>query len=78
MFISGVLMFDNAGAMWLSAWGLAKWHKGFIVFALAVLTVNILPTFTYQVGFWDWLTVLIDFALVGILLGRWGSFVGGD
>lgn len=78
MVIMGVMMFGNAGAMLLSAWLLPKKRMHFVIFSLAVLVVNILLTFTDQVGFWDWLTVLIDFMLVGILLGRWKFFVGGD
>jgi hypothetical protein len=78
MAIMGVMMFGNAGAMLLSAWLLPKkWMPGFI-FILLILAVNILLTFTDQVGFWDWLTVLIDFVLGGILLGRWRFFTGRD
>ncbi len=78
MAIMGVMMFGNAGAMLLSAWLLPKKRMPFVIFALAILAVNILLTFTDQVGFWDWLTVLIDFTLVGILLGRWKFFTGRD
>lgn len=78
MAIMGVMMFGNAGAFLLSAWLLPKKRMPVVIFALAVLLVNILLTFTDQVGFWDWATVLIDFVLVGILLGRWSVFVGGD
>jgi hypothetical protein len=62
MAIMGMMMFGNAGAMLLSAWLLPKKRM----------------TFTDQVGFWDWATVLIDFTLVGILLGRWKFFTGRD
>jgi len=76
--IMGVMMFGNAGAMLLSAWLLPKkWMPSFI-FVLFILAVNILLTFTNQVDFWDWLTVLIDFVLVGILLGRRRFFTGRD
>ncbi len=78
MAIMGMMMFGNAGSMLLSAWLLPKKRMPIVIFALAILTINILLTFTDQVGFWDWLTVLIDFALVGILLGNWKFFVGKD
>lgn len=77
-FFMGVMMFGNAGAFLLSAWLLPKKRMPVVVFVLLILLVNILLTFTDQVGFWDWTTVLIDFALVGILVGRWSVFVGSD
>jgi hypothetical protein len=78
MAIMGMMMFGNAGAMLLSAWLLPKKRMPFVIFALVILAINILLTFTDQVGFWDWATVLIDFTLVGILLGRWKFFTGRD
>ncbi len=78
MAIMGVMMFGNAGAMLLSAWLLLKKRMPVFIFMLLLLIVNILLTFTDQVGFWDWLTVLIDFVLGGILLGRWKFFAGRD
>ncbi|MBT3337291.1 MAG: hypothetical protein HN855_05320 [Anaerolineae bacterium] len=78
MTIIGVMMFGNAGALLLSAWLLPKKRMLILIFVLLILIVNILLTFTDQVGFWDWLTVLIDFALLGVLLGRWKFFTGRD
>ncbi len=78
MAIFGVMMFGNAGAFLLSAWLLPKKRMPAFVFILLILLVNILLTFTDQVGFWDWATVLIDVVLVGILLGRWRFFAGRD
>ena len=76
MAIMGVIMFGNAGAFLLSAWLLPKKRMPVFIFALLLLVVNILLTFTDQVGFWDWATVSIDFLLVGILLGWRKHFVG--
>jgi hypothetical protein len=40
----------------------------FYLFALAVLAVNVLLTFTDQVGALDWITLVIDLVLLGILI----------
>ena len=65
--VIGVLMFCNAGAMVLSGFGLGKW-RGFYYLALAVLLVNIVLTFTDQVGLLDILTFLLDLALLMLLI----------
>ncbi len=74
MTIIGVMMFGNAGAMLLSAWGLGKKRKFFFFSALAVLVVNILLTFTDQVGLADWLTFFVDLILLVILTINWKFF----
>ena len=74
MLIIGIMMFGNAGAMLLSAWLLGKKRKAFYFFALAVLLVNILLTFTDQFGLPDLLTLLIDLILLTILLIKRKSF----
>lgn len=67
-----VLMFANVAALLLSAWLVGKpWRWGFYL-ALAVLLANILLTFTDQVGFFDWATLLIDLAILGTLIVRRG------
>ena len=76
MAIIGVMMFGNAGALLLSAWLLPKKRMPAVILILLILAVNILLTFTDQVGFWDWATVLVDLLLVGILLGNWQFFTG--
>ena len=65
--VIGVLMFGNAGAMVVSGFGLGKW-RGFYYLALAVLLVNIVLTFTDQVGLLDILTFLLDLALLMLLI----------
>jgi hypothetical protein len=63
-----LLMFANAGAMFVAAlWlGARRWLS--YLFALALLFGNIVLTFTDQVGFWDLLTLFLD---LGILLLLW-------
>jgi hypothetical protein len=62
------LMFGNVGAMLLAGLWLGKQSKWAFFFALAVLSFNILLTFTDQVGFFDILTAIIDLGLLGLLL----------
>jgi uncharacterized membrane protein YsdA (DUF1294 family) len=62
------LMFGNVGAMLIAGLWLGRRSKWVFIFALAVLVVNILLTFTDQVGFFDILTALIDLGILGLLL----------
>jgi hypothetical protein len=71
-----ILMFGNAAAMALSGALLPKRLLLFYLFALAVLAVNIVLTFTDQVGALDWITLAIDLALVGILIVARKQFHG--
>ena len=66
--VVAVLMFGNAGAMALCGALLPKRRMLFYLFALAVLAVNIVLTFTDQVGALDWITFAIDLVLLGILV----------
>lgn len=75
--VVALLMFGNAGAMALSGALLGKRRLPVFLFALAVLAVNILLTFTDQVGALDWITFAIDMVLVGILVVARKEFVGG-
>jgi len=69
--IIAILMFGNAAALLLCGWGIGARHKGFLYLALAVLGVNILLTFTDQVGALDLATLAIDVILLGLLIGVW-------
>jgi hypothetical protein len=62
-----IMMFGNASAMIVSGFGLRKW-RGFYYLALAVLLVNIVLTFTDQVGLLDILTFALDLVLLGLLI----------
>ena len=66
--VVAILLFGNVGAMLVSGLGLAKRNKRFYLFALAVLIVNILLTFTDQFGFFDFLTLLLDLGLLWLLI----------
>ncbi len=63
-----ILMLGNVGAMLIAGLWLGRQSRGALVFALAVLVVNIILTFTDQVGFFDLITALLDFAILGFLL----------
>jgi lysylphosphatidylglycerol synthetase-like protein (DUF2156 family) len=69
-------MFGNAGAMALSGMLLARRKLLFYLLALAVLAVNIVLTFTDQVGLLDWITFAIDLVLVAILIVGRKHFYG--
>ena len=68
LWLVAILMFGNVGAMLIAGLWLGQRSRWAFFFALVVLVVNILLTFTDQVGFWDILTVLIDLGLLGFLL----------
>ena len=75
--VVAILMFGNAGAMALSGALLGRRRLLFYLFALAVLAMNIVLTFTDQVGALDWITFALDLVLVGILIVSRKEFVGG-
>ena len=68
LWVVTILTFGNASAMLIAGIWLGKRTKWAFFFALAVLGINILLTFTDQVGFFDILTALIDFGLLGLLV----------
>jgi hypothetical protein len=65
--VVGVLMLGNAAAFALAGWGIGRGRKLMEYFALALLAVNILLTFTDQVGLLDWLTLILDVVILGLL-----------
>lgn len=66
--IIAIMMFGNAGAMVVSGVGLGTKRRGFYFLALAVLLVNIVLTFTDQVGLLDILTFVLDLVLLILLI----------
>lgn len=72
----GILVFGNAAAMLLAGIVIGWPRRLFYLFALAVLGVNIVLTFTDQVGIWDVLTLLVDLALVGLLIAGRNWYFG--
>ena len=68
VYIVGVLMLGNVTAMALSGFLIGKKNKWFFFFALFVLAINILLTFTDQFGFFDLATLVLDLVLFVILI----------
>ena len=68
IYVVGIVMIGNLGAMALSGFLLSKQNKRFYVFALLVIVVNILLTFTDQFGLFDFITMVIDLVLFGFLI----------
>jgi hypothetical protein len=68
VYVVGIMMIGNVGAMALSGILLSKQNKWFYYFAVFVLAINILLTFTDQVGFFDIATFAVDIVLFGILI----------
>jgi len=68
LWIIAILMAGNAGMMLLCGWGLGIDHRLFYYLALAVMAVNILLTFTDQFGLLDFLTLVIDLAILAFLV----------
>lgn len=63
-----VLMAGNALAMVLSGLGLRRRSRWFWLFALAVVAVNFVLTWTDEVGWVDVVTGGIDLVLLGLLV----------
>jgi hypothetical protein len=74
--VIGALMFGNVAAMLLAGWGIGRGGSLWMLLALAVLGVNILLTFTDQVGLLDWLTLAIDLVILGVLMVKWREITG--
>ena len=66
--VIAILMFGNAAAMLLSGWGIHRGGRGYFYLAMAVIPINILLTFTDQVGLLDWITLAIDLVLLFLLI----------
>ena len=71
------LMLGNAAALAVAGWGLGQRTPLFYFFALAVLVVNMVLTITDQMGVWDWLTLVFDAVILGLLLSVGKRYVGG-
>jgi hypothetical protein len=70
MLVVAILMFGNVGA-WLIAVvgiGIERWRKLFYFFGMVVLVVNIVLTVTDQFGLLDFVTLVIDLALFGLMI----------
>ena len=76
--IIAMMMFGNAGAMVISGIGLGTRRRGFYVLALAVLLINILLTFTDEFGLFDFLTLVLDLAILALLIATGKRYVRRD
>ncbi|MCB9418438.1 MAG: hypothetical protein H6667_01425 [Ardenticatenaceae bacterium] len=74
LWVIAILIFGNAGAMLFSVWLIGQRKRLFYLAALAVLLVNIILTFTDQFGLLDFLTLIIDLILLGIMLVKRQAF----
>lgn len=68
LLIVAILLFVNSGAMLVAAWGIGTRAKLFYYFALLLLVGNIILTFTDEFGTLDFITLLLDFVLLGVLI----------
>lgn len=66
--IIAILMFGNVGAMLVCGIGIGTRRRLFHYLAIVVLAINIVLTFTDQVGAFDIITVVIDSVLLGLLI----------
>jgi lysylphosphatidylglycerol synthetase-like protein (DUF2156 family) len=73
--VIGVMMFGNALCMLASGIWIGKSRKASFFFALAILAFNIILTFTDQFGWYDFGTLVIDLAILGLLLAARGYFI---
>jgi hypothetical protein len=73
--VIALMVMGNAILMGVAAWWLGKRNKWGYLFALSLLGVNIITTFTDQVGFWDYATVLVDIVLFLLLISKRKVFV---
>ena len=67
LWVVALMMFGNAGAFALCAWGLGRWRTFFWP-AAALLLINAILSVTDQVGFLDLATMGINVAALGLLV----------
>ncbi len=76
--VIALLMLGNAGAFLLAGLGLSKPNRLSWLFAMAVLAVNIVLTFTDEVGALDLITAALDIIIVGLLIATRKQFWQAD
>lgn len=70
MLVVATLMFGNVAALLVAGY-VAKWpQKRWFWLATAVLLINIILTFTDQVGLFDLLTLLLDVIIFSLLIAN--------
>lgn len=73
--IVALMVLGNGILMGLAAWLLAKRTIWSYLFALALLAINVVTTFTDQVGLADYATVLVTIILFLLLILKRREFV---
>ena len=68
LWIIAILMLGNVAAFLWCSWAIQKQAVWYRFAVTAVLAVNILLTFTDQFGLFDFLTLLLDLILLGLVL----------
>lgn len=70
MLVIAILMFGNVVALTLSGFVLKWRQKRWFWLGTAVLLINIILTFTDQVGLFDLLTLLLDVIILSLLIAN--------
>ena len=73
--VIAAMMFGNALCMFIGGLWLGKPGKASFFFALAVLAINIVLTFTDQFGWLDFGTFVVDATIFGLLLAARRYFI---
>ena len=68
LWVIAILMLGNVTAFLWCGWAVQKQASWYRFTIMAVLAVNIVLTFTDQFGLFDFLTLLLDFVLSGLVL----------
>jgi hypothetical protein len=74
MLVVAFLMFGNVGALLVAGFGIGRRWKIFYFFGMAVLVVNIVLTVTDQFGLLDFMTLVIDLVLFGLMIAARKAF----
>jgi len=68
LLVVAILMFGNVGAMLVAGAGIGTRRRPFYYFGAVVLVVNIVLTVTDEFGLFDFITLVIDLMLLGLLI----------
>jgi hypothetical protein len=68
MWVVGILMIGNVGAMLLAGFWIGKPRRLFYLFAIVVLGLNIILTLTDQFGVFGFLTLVVDLVLLALMI----------
>lgn len=74
LFLMAVMMLINAAVFMVSGYGLGKRNRWLYYLGLAVVSVNLVLTVTDQVGFYDWIVLVINVVLLVLLVAARKEF----